>query len=337
MQAIQVVCKKKYLELGICVILPTSYFRSMNKLSVLFIYLVVVNFLAFAGTAPSEKSLGDIIKKVREMYHQGVERTTIAAYITETVDERIKSTNNEEFFEDPLNWFRLLKERNLNTEVDIDEQYNDVANVAWTTGLGNCEENSAIAYYILKKAGVKENIRILRTARHSFTVWDIHPSAIIGEPSTWGDNALVVDPWLGRTTTREEVENGRWFLNNNPDAKLNDYTTMVDSDADSWNTINAEYNRANNIKPKPRSKRDIDEDCFIATAVYGDPNAPNIQVLRSWRDKVLKKTPMGILFVKTYETVGPVFAFYIRKDPARKKWARKYIVEPAVWVSEQTK
>ena len=296
--------------------------------------ILLSTFWGHSMESPPEISLGDIIKKVRKMYNEGTEKTTIAAYITNQVDSRIKCTNNAEIFDDPLNWFRLFGQRKLTSDLES-EAYNDVANVAWTNGLGNCEENSAIVYYILKKAGVKENVRIMRTEAHSFTVWDIHPSATIGKPSTWGDNALVVDPWLGRNITREEVETNEWFLNNDPDAKLTDHTTYTDPEADSWNTINAQYNRENNIKPEPNSTNGTDEDCFIATAVYGDPNAPNIKVLRSWRDTTLRKKPVGVLFIKTYETIGPVFAFFIRENPKRKKWARKSIVEPAVWMAQK--
>jgi len=296
-------------------------------LSVLLV--VLFGYQSVHGNTPYEESLGNIIKKVRDMYARGVERTAIANYITENVDNKIKSTNNGELFEDPLNWFRLLGERTLNTDLES-EKYTDVANVAWTTGLGNCEENSAIVYYILKKAGVKENVRIVRTARHSFTVWDIHPSAKIEKPGTWGDNALVVDPWLGRNITREEVETNRWFMNNDPDAEIVDHTIYTDPEADTWSRVNALYNRENNIVPEEETSNSDDTDCFIATAVYGDPNAPNIQILRKYRDTVLRKNLFGTLFVQTYETVGPVFAFFIREDEERKKWVQKNIVEPAV-------
>ncbi|WP_420602851.1 CFI-box-CTERM domain-containing protein [Flagellimonas sp.] len=300
----------------------------------LLLFLLVFGIHPVLATEPPKESLGDIIKKVRDMYNRGIERTTIANYITETVDDNIKSTNNEELFEDPLNWFRLLGERNLNTDLKS-EAYNDIANVAWTTGLGNCEENSAIVYYILQKAGVKEHVRIVRTERHSFTVWDIHPSARIDKPNTWGDNALVVDPWLGRNITREEVETNRWFMNNDPNAEVVDHTTFSDPEADSWNRINALYNRENNIKPDLERHNNHDEDCFIATAVYGDPNAPNIQKLRVYRDTVLKRNPLGIAFVNTYETVGPVFAFFIRNDEERKKWVQKNIIEYAVRIASE--
>ncbi|MDC6387886.1 hypothetical protein PP182_04300 [Maribacter sp. PR1] len=312
--------------------LPNMGKRRSQIIVLLIVFCSVTSHATLAKTL--EESLGDVIKKVQEMYDRGEPNTVIAAYITETVDNHITSTNNDELFENPLNWFKLLGQRNLNTDLES-EAYNDVANVAWSNGLGNCEENSALVYYILKKAGVKENVRIMRTERHSFTVWDIHPSAIIDKPSTWGNNALVVDPWLGRTTTREEVETGRWFMNNEPESKLNDFTTFTDPEANSWNIINAQYNRENNITPRPARDVDSDEDCFIATAVYGDPNAENIQVLRVFRDKVLEKNVFGKVFVGTYEKIGPVFAFYIRNDYQRKEWVKRNIVEPAVRLAEK--
>jgi hypothetical protein len=41
-------------------------------------------------------------------------------------------------------------------------------------------------------------------------------------------------------------------------------------------------------------------DCFVATAVYGDINAPQVQVLRGFRDNVLSKNYMGRAFVRFY-------------------------------------
>lgn len=282
---------------------------------------------------PPDTSLGHVIKQTREMYQRGIDRKVIADYINGQVDRRIKSTNNIELFEDPLNWFRLYRNRKLNTDLES-ESYNDIANVAWTTGLGNCEENSSLVYYILKKAGVKEHVRIIRSVRHSFTVWDMHPSSKIGEPSTWGENAIVVDPWLGQNISKEEVETNRWFMNNNPEAKLTDHTIYTDSEADTWGSINSSYNRENNIEPEPTDNND-DTDCFIATAVYGDPNAPNISILRTYRDSVLKKKVFGRIFISTYETIGPVFAYFIRENEKRKMWTKKHIVDPAVHYSSE--
>ena len=42
------------------------------------------------------------------------------------------------------------------------------------------------------------------------------------------------------------------------------------------------------------------EECFIATAVYGDANAPQVQALRNFRDEVLMQNAAGKAFVAFY-------------------------------------
>ena len=269
------------------------------------------------------------------MYEAGIDKKTIADYITKEVDKGILCTNNSELFEAPLNWGRLLKNRAFITDLDSGS-YTDIANVSWTTGIGNCEENSTTVYYILKKAGVKEHVRIFRSSKHSFTVWGIHPSGDPNNPLTWGDNALVLDPWLGKNLTKEEVQKNEYFKNNDPDVKITDFTTFSDDDADSWNTITSRYNRENNIIPTYEDSEEV--DCFIATAVYGTTLAPEIQVLRTYRDNVLRNKTTGRIFIKGYERFAPVFAYYIKNKENEKKWVRNNIVEPAVnYVNQKTK
>jgi len=45
--------------------------------------------------------------------------------------------------------------------------------------------------------------------------------------------------------------------------------------------------------------------CFIATAVYGDYDHPQVKKLRTFRDQVLMKSPAGRKFVRWYCRVGP--------------------------------
>ncbi|MFH1592365.1 MAG: CFI-box-CTERM domain-containing protein [Candidatus Woesearchaeota archaeon] len=54
--------------------------------------------------------------------------------------------------------------------------------------------------------------------------------------------------------------------------------------------------------------RDLDEteaeratsDCFIATAVYGDVNAPEVQALRQFRNNVLSESRLGRMVINLY-------------------------------------
>lgn len=47
--------------------------------------------------------------------------------------------------------------------------------------------------------------------------------------------------------------------------------------------------------------------CYIATAVYGSYDCPEVWILRRFRDYSLAKSIQGQLFIKIYYTVGPMF------------------------------
>jgi len=68
---------------------------------------------------------------------------------------------------------------------------------------------------------------------------------------------------------------------------------------------------------------DLDKSfCYIATAVYGDYNAPEVVVLRNYRDKTLSKTDIGKIFVKAYYKFSPPFAARLRNNKFLSSVAR---------------
>lgn len=48
--------------------------------------------------------------------------------------------------------------------------------------------------------------------------------------------------------------------------------------------------------------------CFVATAVYGDAGAPEVELLREWRDRTLSRYVMGRAFIAAYYRRGPALA-----------------------------
>ena len=52
---------------------------------------------------------------------------------------------------------------------------------------------------------------------------------------------------------------------------------------------------------KPSAKK----GCYIATAVYGSYDCPEVWVLRRYRDSVLSSNPLGRAFIKLYYAVSP--------------------------------
>jgi hypothetical protein len=56
--------------------------------------------------------------------------------------------------------------------------------------------------------------------------------------------------------------------------------------------------------------------CYVATAVYGSYDCPEVWVLRRYRDYVLLEKPLGRAFVKLYYTVSPVMVRWF----GRSRW-----------------
>ena len=72
--------------------------------------------------------------------------------------------------------------------------------------------------------------------------------------------------------------------------------------------------------------------CFIATAVYGDENAPEVQTLREFRDDVLKQSGAGAAVVNFYYSgAGKKVADFIKNRlPSSIQFIKKgldYLVE----------
>lgn len=71
------------------------------------------------------------------------------------------------------------------------------------------------------------------------------------------------------------------------------------------------------------------EGCFIATAVYGSYNHPQVLLLRGYRDHILANHTAGKLLIWVYYKYSPKIAEYIRRSPARKVVVR-HVVEQIV-------
>lgn len=70
--------------------------------------------------------------------------------------------------------------------------------------------------------------------------------------------------------------------------------------------------------------------CFIATTCYGDYNAPEVLILRNYRDKKLLTKYYGKIFVKIYYATSPYLANKISKSDILKKAVRLYLLKPIV-------
>jgi hypothetical protein len=77
-------------------------------------------------------------------------------------------------------------------------------------------------------------------------------------------------------------------------------------------------------------------NCFIAAAVYGDENAPELELLRNFRDLYLLKRFVGRLFVSLYVTFSPLLANVIKKHESLRKLVQMVILGPILRRIERT-
>jgi hypothetical protein len=70
--------------------------------------------------------------------------------------------------------------------------------------------------------------------------------------------------------------------------------------------------------------------CFIATAAYGSPLAPDVQVLRAFRDHHLVTHGPGRLLMTAYAQLSPRLADAIRRHEALRTAVRG-VLGPVVW------
>ncbi len=76
-----------------------------------------------------------------------------------------------------------------------------------------------------------------------------------------------------------------------------------------------------------------DDNCFIATAAYGSPLAPQVQLLRELRDPYLLPFATGRAFVKLYYTLSPPLAELIAGSEILRTIVRAGLVPIIGWAA----
>ena len=65
--------------------------------------------------------------------------------------------------------------------------------------------------------------------------------------------------------------------------------------------------------------------CFIASAVYGSADAPEVVALRHFRDNSLRRLWLGRVFIKAYYNLSPPAARFIARHPRVSSQVRKLL------------
>ncbi|MHC5711453.1 CFI-box-CTERM domain-containing protein [Nostoc sp.] len=80
-----------------------------------------------------------------------------------------------------------------------------------------------------------------------------------------------------------------------------------------------EISRKQQYQPTSNSTNNSSDSCFVVTATYGTPYAPEVMKYRYFRDEYLTKNILGRKFISHYYRFGPIAASYIKKHPNVKK------------------
>jgi hypothetical protein len=141
--------------------------------------------------------------------------------------------------------------------------------------------------------------------------------AYINDPSTWGPDALAIDPWYGDVVDTETINDSYWFRRT-PTTVLVDGTQNHDRNAPRFEAAESEIDLEAAV-----------EDCFVATAAMGTPLAAELEPLRAYRDRVLRRRDAGRAFVAWYARWGPILAAWLNDHAQWKPAVRATIVRPA--------
>lgn len=87
------------------------------------------------------------------------------------------------------------------------------------------------------------------------------------------------------------------------------------------------------VEAEKRAKEDKGK-CFIATAVYGDTNAPEVRLLRRFRDEFLLPFLPGRLLVSTYYLVSPMMITLVQSKGV-KSLVKCLILKPMLWIARE--
>jgi hypothetical protein len=77
--------------------------------------------------------------------------------------------------------------------------------------------------------------------------------------------------------------------------------------------------------------------CFIATASYGSPIAPEVIMLQSFRDEVLLPSKLGRMLIVIYYLVSPSLASLISEHKYLQALIRGLLLKPVLYIINKRK
>ena len=86
---------------------------------------------------------------------------------------------------------------------------------------------------------------------------------------------------------------------------LNGVFTDKKGNAAVINSYNEKIKKYDSLYQAPQTNMTQDGGCYIATAIYGSYDCPQVWTLRRFRDNTLAETWYGRAFIRTYYAISP--------------------------------
>lgn len=103
----------------------------------------------------------------------------------------------------------------------------------------------------------------------------------------------------------------------------NRYLKVI-SKYDSTYQLPASYDESNEVNVAQSPSPSGSNGCYVATAVYGSYDCPQVWTLRRFRDSILAETWYGRFFIRTYYLISPTFVkWFGQTEWFKKMWKSK--------------
>lgn len=139
--------------------------------------------------------------------------------------------------------------------------------------------------------------------------------------------------------TKKTAQNILYYLGDKVEEYFGDVKELNDISVNAWKKGIEKYQNylfilankdkkrqeyINKIRKYDESYKTDDGGCYVATAVYGSYDCPEVWTLRRWRDNTLSMTWYGRAFIHTYYAVSPTLVkWFGKKEWFRKMWKPK--------------
>ena len=83
---------------------------------------------------------------------------------------------------------------------------------------------------------------------------------------------------------------------------------------------------------KQNQEQKKETPCFVATAAFGDYNAPEVVFLRAYRDESLSQSTFGRTLTQAYYAFSPPLAAVISKSGLLRVIVRRFFLQPTIFL-----